>query len=87
MRHEAARKGWVAWRIQTHYKESQGKCFLFGVITSYWWRRAPGLNLQFDRRGPLIAEATNAPTPGKGSISFRKKPIMNIPFSPSSLEI
>ncbi len=47
--HEAQR-GWVRWRVQTHFRENGGKCPLF---TGYAWRYARGRSVHFDPRGAL----------------------------------
>ena len=49
-----SQRGWVAWRVQTHYRDEGGVCFLFGSITGYSWEPIKGVHFRFDRKGRLV---------------------------------
>jgi len=47
---------WVGWRVQDHFRESKGECFLFGKITGYAYQLRREDYIRFDVEGNLIVE-------------------------------
>lgn len=57
-RPSAAQRGWVSWRIQTHYRETGagGNASCLGNIVRYWWRLDAKTSIPSDHRGGAIDE-------------------------------
>lgn len=53
-RNMEAQRGWIAWRIRQHFRESNGVCFLFGAIMGYRWQCDTTQCQRFDTRGNII---------------------------------
>lgn len=69
-----AQRGYVAWRVQTHYRSMHGECWLFGKIVRYWWRRSEDVSVAFDRHGRIIVDRGSSltqPNAGQGDVAFR----------------
>jgi hypothetical protein len=76
MRSHDQQRGWVSWRVRTHYKLENGQCLLFGAITGYRWHFAPGQSTEFDIRG-----RTRTPTPsreGFARLEYKKRLIRSV---------
>ena len=51
---QQAQQTWVSERVREHYRDSGGKCPLFGNTISYAWRYARGQSIHFDVRGRVL---------------------------------
>lgn len=76
-----AQRGWVSWRIKTHFRESSGKCRLFGEIVGYAWRHSPEQTISFDVRGNITAKDDGSICSGSGSMTFKGRKV-NLSKSP-----
>jgi hypothetical protein len=74
-RGEQAQQGYVAWRCRTHYRETQGRCFLFGSITGFEWVRSQRESIIFDIHGRVTAAKQKPSVPGTGSLTIGNKAV------------
>lgn len=72
-RTDEAQRGWVAWRVKSHYRENDGRCFLFGDIIGYLWRPSSDQRIPFDIRGNLVERWNQPFTPPMGSLTVKNK--------------
>jgi hypothetical protein len=74
-RNEQAQRGYVAWRCRTHYRETQGRCFLFGTITGFEWVMSPRESIILDTHGRVVAARQKPAVPGTGSLTIGNKSV------------
>jgi hypothetical protein len=70
-----AQRGWVAWCVRRHFRESDGECFLFGSIVGYRWQWISVECIRFDTRGRVIGAARRSSMPPSGSLTIGNKTI------------
>jgi len=74
-RTEQAQRGYVSWRCRTHYRETQGRCFLFGRITGFEWHKDAKESAILDIRGRVVAAKQKPSVPGTGSLTIGNKAV------------
>jgi hypothetical protein len=74
-RGEQAQQGYVAWRCRTHYRETQGRCFLFGKITGFEWVTSQRESVIFDVRGRVVVAKQKPSVPGEGWMRIGNKAV------------
>ena len=75
LRSFAAQRGWISWRTKRHYKDSAGKCLLFGDILGYVWRHSPDETVRFDVRGNIVGEDAMPVDSTSGWVTFKGKKV------------
>jgi hypothetical protein len=72
-RSEQAQQGYVSWRCRTHYRETKGRCFLFGSITGFGWARSQMESVIFDIQGRVVTAKQKPSVPGAGRLTVGNK--------------
>jgi hypothetical protein len=70
-------RGWVSWRVRTHYKLENGRCLLFGAITGYRWHLAAWQSIEFDVRG-RVRTPVGPSIEGVASLQYKKNLIWSV---------
>jgi hypothetical protein len=74
-RNADGQRGWVSWRVRTHFRENHGECFLFGRITGYSWQRTPGESVLLDTRGRILGAKHESFAPPSSGFSVGNKSV------------
>lgn len=72
-RSEEAQLGYVRWRFRTHFRDTSGRCYLFGNITGFEWVKAPNEIVVLDVHGRVTDVKQQASSIGTGSLSIGNK--------------
>lgn len=75
LRRDQAQQGYVSWRCRSHYRETQGRCFLFGTITGFEWVKSEKESVILDIRGRVVGSKQEPSVPGTGSLRIGNKSV------------
>lgn len=65
----------TSWRCRSHYRETQGRCFLFGTITGFEWVKSEKESVILDIRGRVVGSKQEPSVPGTGSLRIGNKSV------------
>ena len=68
-----AQLSYVRWRCRTHFRDTAGRCYLFGSITGFEWVKSESEIIVLDIHGRVSAVAERASSSGTGTLSIGNK--------------